>query len=384
MFAAGCPKIPEVPQTEVRRNVSVKTVEPKAIEIPVKLPVTLKAREEILLRSAGGGLIVDLPYEEGAQVPASQLPKAGWIEIDNYLKDHTGATDDELLGRNLAYLEGMKAFAHIDDRAARINFRDAQSQCDAATRALNRVLSYKDSSEAVIDNARTARAAARANCDRLRKMIEDSYITNPAAGVLKTRSRRLGEYVNGGELLGTVAVLDPLVAEFYVTEGHREAVKAGQTVNIEIQSVSDINGQPVKVPAKIRLVDAVAHAQTHSFRVEADIANPEHKLPAGVFGTLHLVVYQRDNAITAPLSALKLKGDKVSVFVVESGKAKEITDVKVGHIADEWVELLGDKLKKGQKLVVTGAQMIADGDLVEIRTDPTEALAQPKAKDGRS
>lgn len=391
LVLSGCmPEMPEVPNEPVRRNVAVETVKTVPIEIPVSLPVTLKPREEIELRAKAAGTLLDLPFEEATVVPASALPASTWVESEEFLKANAGigATEDACLYRNLAHLNGLKPFALVDDRAARIMFRDAQAQYDAASRALARLLNYKDSTEAAVDTARTQKLAARAACDRLRHAIEDCYVGNPRQGVLTKRLRRAGEYVNSGELIGTIAVLDPLVAELHVPEAHRHAVEIGDEISITIQSVKDKLGTPAAVKGKIRLIAQVAHAQTHSFRVEADVANPDLKLPAGVFGTTKLVIYRKADAIRVPLTALKLKKDKVSVFLMigdkSDKKVKEIENVKLGHFYGDWAEVLGESIKPGQKVVVSGAQLLADGDLVVERTDPTLAKAADGAKDGRS
>lgn len=385
LLAACAQKPPQAEEGPVRRNVSIQLLEPKPISVTIKLPVTLRAREEIELRAAAPGVILNLPFEEGQDVPASVMPAATWLEADAFLKANPGAsaTDEATLLRNLAHLEGLSCFAHIDDRAARVNFREAQSQYDAASRALARVLSYKDSTEAQVDNARTAMVAARAHCDRLRQAIQDAYVLAPRAGVLKKRQRRAGEYVNGGELLGIVAVMDPLVAELHLPEAHRHAVGVGSEFEVEVQSVRDALDKPVLVRARVRQIDALAHPQTHTFRIEADIDNPGRKLPAGVFGTTHIVTYRADNALTVPLTALRLRGEQVSLFVVRDGVAREIKNIRLGRIHSEWAELLGDSVKPGQNIVVSGTQLLGDGDLVVVREDPTARPAAANGKDGR-
>ncbi|MBE7491038.1 MAG: efflux RND transporter periplasmic adaptor subunit [Planctomycetes bacterium] len=384
--AAGCaPGLPQAEEGVVKRNVAVKLMQPQPVEIRLKLPVTLRAREIIELRAPVAGTLLELPYEEGARVEASAVPAARWLELDTYLKDNPGlaVTDERVLTRNLAHLNGVRTFALVDDRALRVNFAEAQAQYDAAARTLARVAGYKDSSEQQLDSARTALVAARAQCDRLLRLIADCRVTVPAPGVLLKRLRRVGEYVNGGELVATVAVLDPLVAELHLPEAHRPAVGPGTELDIEIQSVTDALGKPAHVKARVRMVDAVAHAQTHTFRVEADIANADHALPAGVFGTTYLMVYRAENALTVPLSALRLRGESVSLFVVEGGKAREITGISLGKFSDTWAELLGDKVRPGQQVVVSGTQLIADGDEVVIRQDPTAAPAGQGARDGQ-
>jgi RND family efflux transporter MFP subunit len=388
LVLAGCmPEMPEIPNEPVRRNVAVELVKPQLIEIPVKLPVNIKPREVIELRAKLAGTLISLPFEESNVVPASELPASTWIELDEFTKANPGVAplDEACMFRNLKHLEGLKPFALVDDRAARINFRDAQVQYDAAVRALARVQNYKDSTEAAVDMARTQALAARAACDRLRHMIEDCYVNNPRQGVLTKRMRRAGEYVNVGELIGTVAVLDPLTAELHVPEAHRHALSVGMTLNIAMESVKDALGEPIAIEAKVRLVDAVAHELTHSFRVEADIANPDLKLPAGVFGTTRLIVYRKEAGLRVPLTALKLKKDKISLFVIAADKkVKEIENVTLGRFHDDWAEVLGDAIKPGQEVVVAGAQLLADGDMIAIQVDPTAAKDAKGAKDGRS
>jgi multidrug efflux pump subunit AcrA (membrane-fusion protein) len=157
------------------------------------------------------------------------------------------------------------------------------------------------------------------------------------------------------------------------------------TLNIALESVKDALGEPIAIEAKVRLVDAVARELTHSFRVEADIANPDLKLPAGVFGTTRLIVYRKEAGLRVPLTALKLKKDKISLFVIAADKkVKEVENVTLGRFHDDWAEVLGDAIKPGQEVVVAGAQLLADGDMIAIQVDPTAAKDAKGAKDGRS
>lgn len=361
-----------------RRSVVTQLAKPELLELKVKLPVLLKPFEEVQLRATAGGTLLALPWEEGALVPASAVPEGSWLDADEFVQQEKTAgrapTEDEIVLRNLRHLAGVKPFARVDDRQLVQSFREAQLQYDAAVRALHRTQRYPDSTEAQIDQARTARDATRAACERLRGLLRDCYVCSPVAGVLTVRERRSGEFVAPGELLGTVVVLDPLVAELHVPEADRHAVRVGDRLTIEFASIKDTAGKPVTREAVVTLLDDVAHPSTHTFRAEAQIANADRGLPAGIFGTTQVVTYRRADALVVPPTALRLRGDRISLFVVqEDGRARELADVKLGRMSPEWVELLEGGPKAGERVVVVGAALLTDGDEVAIQPDPTRS-----------
>lgn len=354
------------------RSVIAQPVKPQHLDVSIRLPVNIKPKEVIELRAPTSGTIRSLPYEKEDVVPASKLPAPQWLEVEEFtagLPEGEKPTDAQTALRNLRHLQGFESFARIDSTQLEESFWEAQASYDQAVRDLKRTEEYAQSTGAQLDQARTRRSMARANVNRMLAMIHDTYVCSPVEGVLIEKLRHEGEYVNGGELIGKVAVMHTLVAELEIPEAHRSALALGKEIEVVIGSLKGPDGNALKRTGKIALIDSVAHPTTHSFTVEIHIDNPDRALPAGVFGTVRIVTYSKPDALVVPLSALKLNGPRRSLIVAEgdpeSGKAKEIANIEIGNLTQDWVEIRGDALKPGMLVVTFGAQGLTDGDTIK-------------------
>ncbi|MBZ0137146.1 MAG: efflux RND transporter periplasmic adaptor subunit [Planctomycetes bacterium] len=357
--------------SKAMRSVIAQSVQPQPLDVSIKLPVTIRPKDVIELRAPVGGAIVNLPYDKGDVIPAASLPPAVWLEAPEFI-DARGpeqpATDAEVALRNLRHLDGFECFARIESTQLEESLWEAQEGYDQAVRDLKRTEEYAQSTGAQLDQARTRRSMARANVNRVLAMINDTYICSPLEGVLIEKLRLEGEYVNGGELIGRVAVMKTLVADLEIPEAHRAAIQVGKEMRVDIGAIKDDAGKAVARMGKVALIDSVAHPQTHSFTVELHIDNADRALPAGIFGTVYVVIYSRPDALVVPLSALKLAGTSKMLYVAVGaegeGTAKELRNIEIGHLGRDWAEIKGDALKPGMKVVVFGAQGLNDGDAI--------------------
>lgn len=358
--------------TQPARSVVVQRVEPQPLEVTIKLPVTIRPRDVIELRAPVAGTLRHMKYEKGDVVPVSKLPEAGWLEAEEFLttvEPDAAPSDEQMALRNLRHLQGFESFARIEAAQLMEGFWEAQVSYDQAVRDLKRTEEYAQSTGAQLDQARTRRSAARAGVSRMLAMIHDTYICNPVEGVLINKHRHEGEYVNMGELIGEVAVMHTLVAELEIPEAQRSAIEVGQEIDIRIGALTDDDGEPLVRKGRVALIDSVAHPTTHSFTVELHIENPDRSLPAGMFGTVYVVIYRNAEALVVPLSTLKLAGPRKSLFLVEGegegAIVRELANVQIGHMTLDWVEIRGDTLKPGARVVTFGAQSLGDGDRIK-------------------
>ena len=351
------------------RSVVAQPVEPQQLDVTIKFPVVIRPIDTYELRAPMSGTIQHMKYERGDIVLASALPASTWIEPTRSGEDQPSEadmSDEKIALRNLQHLEGFECFARIDSTQLKENFWEAQVSYDQAVRDLKRTEDYAQSTGAQLDQARTRKSMARASVNRVLGMIHDSYVCSPGEGVLTEKMRNEGEYVNMGELIGKVAVMDTLVAELEIPEAHRSQIKVGDEIGVVIGSLKDDSGNPLKRTGTVALIDSVAHPVTHSFTVELHIDNADRELPAGIFGTVRVVVYSSPDAMVVPLSALKLNGPRKSLFIAtgdpDEGTVKELGDIEIGNLTQDWVEIRGTKLKKGMLVVTFGAQSLTDGD----------------------
>ncbi|CAG0929455.1 partial Toluene efflux pump periplasmic linker protein TtgD, partial [Planctomycetaceae bacterium] len=299
-----------------------------------------KPREVIELRATASGIIADLPFKENDNVPASASPQT------------------------VEKVEELKPIARIEDTELQTALKDRELRLESARRALKRVLDYADSTKEQIDAAQTGFDAANTAHKAAEQAIRNTYIVSPMQGVLTRRLRQKGEFVNHGELIGIVSVLTPMVINLDVPESHVARLKQGDELSV---SFAALDGLVRK--AKVSLVDRVAHAQTHTFRVEMEMDAADGKVPAGVFGTLMLVIYDNADALVIPVDAIKLEGDKKFVMLIGAdGKASK-REIEIGQFTQNQVEVVRG-LNPGDKIAVLGARLLNDGDAVVIRDEP--------------
>ena len=384
MLAACAPPGPPTGENaKALRNVVAQLVQPQPLSVQIKLPVNIRPLHEIELRAATGGVLTSQPFDKGDTIPASSIPEAQWLELDEFMQQHPEAAPEDAALRNMAHLTDFNAFAQTEHAQLIEALRETQSAYDQAARDLKRAQDYPQTTAAQLDQARTRKVGARAAVNRVLAMLHDSYICAPMAGTMTARMRRQGEYVNQGELIGTMAVMETLVADLHVPEAHHNALKVGDTMSVRIGSAREDSGEFVMREAVITRIDPMAHPITHSFTVEMRIDNADLSLRAGVLGTTQLTIYSREEAMIVPLSSVRLNGRERSLFVLpvnHNGKVQELKDIKLGHLTNEWVEIKDERLVSGMRVITFGAHHLSDGDSIKF----TEKDPYVAANGGRS
>lgn len=339
-FITACSQPPAAEKPEVVHYITALVIKPQRFKVEIKLPCLTKPREVIELRATASGIIADLPYQENDNVPASASPQT------------------------VEKVEELKPIVRIEDTELQTAFKDRELRLESARRALKRVLDYADSTKEQIDAAQTGFDAANTAFKAAQQAIRNTYIVSPMAGVLTQRMRQKGEFVNHGELIAIVNVLTPMVVKLDVPEAHATRLKQGQEQSITFAALDGMTRK-----AKVSLVDRVAHAQTHTFRVELEMDNADGAIPAGVFGTMMLKIYDKPDALVIPVDAIKLEGNKKFVMLVGAdGKASK-REVEIGQFTQNSVEVTNG-LKAGDKIAVLGARLLNEGDAVVIREEP--------------
>jgi HlyD family secretion protein len=92
--------------------------------------------------------------------------------------------------------------------------------------------------------------------------------------------------------------------------------------------------------------------------VIADFIEPDTPLGDGYRVEARIVIWETNEALKAPLSALFRSGQRWNTFVVESGLAKR-REVETGHRADFEVEVLNG-LREGESVIAHPSNLVAD------------------------
>ena len=189
---------------------------------------------------------------------------------------------------------------------------------------------------------------------------QNTFVKAQFDGVISAKNYEDGELYSGQPILvlTQIATLKALIA---VPESYFPYVRQGMKVQIE----SDIYPGE-KFPATIEVIYPTVDASSHTFQVKVRIPNGSLKLRPGMYVHTRVEMGQV-SAVTVPYEAVqKMTGSNERyVFVNEDGIAKRVF-VEMGQRYDEKVEILGDALREGDRLVTVGQAKLVDGMAINV------------------
>jgi membrane fusion protein (multidrug efflux system) len=197
---------------------------------------------------------------------------------------------------------------------------------------------------------------------------ENTKLTAPFYGIVSGKYFEAGEMYSGAPIptIGKSAILslvqiDRLKILLAVSEKYFPMVNKGMPATV----ISDI--YPDKVfEGKVFNIYPTIDPTSRSFNIEISLDNTGELLRPGMFCRVRLDL-DREEAIVLPsIAILKLQGSNDRyLFIEENGIAKRIP-VTLGKRYNEFVEVISDELKEGDKLIIRGQARLLDGMRVTV------------------
>jgi membrane fusion protein YbhG len=185
--------------------------------------------------------------------------------------------------RNLYEKESATAKMKEDAEA---RYQVAQAQREAAQQALLKVRKLSRPEEVRAAEARLAQAEA--GRDLLKKTIADATTISPVSGIVTHKAVEAGEFVGPGTPLLTIADLDKVRLNIYVTEVELGRVRLGQQAEIRIDSHPDrsLSGTVIFISPEAEFTPKNVQTREERvklvYRVKIEIPNPEGILKPGM------------------------------------------------------------------------------------------------------
>ena len=326
----GSPRPPETVSAEAVRS---ETWQPQVSAIG-----TLTAVDGIDITPQVGGVVKDIKFDSGQDVKKGDL----LVVLD---------TDTEVA--DMRSLEAQLANAETELKRKE-------------TLAANGI-----SPRAALDTSRTLAETLRANIEKLKAQIAQKTIYAPWDGRLGLREISLGSYLAPGQKMVWLQKIDPIYADFTVTELDYARIAKGLPV------ATRFNAWPNEAfKGEIETIDPRTSGESRMITVRARIANPEGKLLPGMYADVLVDEGKPEQVVTVPQTALtfSLYGDNVLVVVPATKldpKAKpeelaiERRFVKAGQVREGRVQILSG-LQPGDQVVTAGQNKIDQGSKVVI------------------
>ena len=324
---AGCRPPAEAPPPQLRQVVVAPVVFTKDLR-SIEAPGVLARRLEATLSFKVGGVVAEVAVRAGETVRRGQV---------------------------LARLDP----AEIDAQVAQARSALAKAQRDADR--VGRLQAERVATLEQLQNAKTAVELAEAQLRVAEFNRRFATIEAPADGRILRRLAEPNELVGLGQpVLGFGGEADGWVFRAGVAEREVRRLAVGDAATLVFHGPPDLS-----VPAAITQIAEAADPQTRTFEVELNVPSPPAALRSGAVGTLTLAKPGPVARPRVPLSAL-LEGHGRSAFLFSlNPDARTVRRRQVeieGLLTD--AALLASALAEGERIVITGAEYLRDGEAV--------------------
>ncbi|WP_003542335.1 efflux RND transporter periplasmic adaptor subunit [Desulfotomaculum nigrificans] len=227
---------------------------------------------------------------------------------------------------------------------SKVEFEQAESGLISAQAGLKMA-------QAQLQQSQVAISTARDN-------LSNATVTSPISGVVAAVNIDVGEMASPQVTSVTVVQLDSTKVKVNVSENVIDSIKTGTGVPVTIDALNKtITGTILSVSPK-------ADPTTHAFAVEIELPNKQGEIKAGMVARLNLSTGTSQGVLAVPTDAVIERDGQYTLFLLENGRAKEVS-VKVGVTSGDLTEIKAG-LKEGQTVIVKGNRLVADGQKVKV------------------
>jgi RND family efflux transporter MFP subunit len=251
---------------------------------------------------------------------------------------------------------GAVAKQQLDDVDAR--YKSASIQLEAAKRELSLVADKAGSQANDIVTGQVD--AASAQLDFAKSQLDATVIRSPIAGLVSYRGIEAGEIVGNSTLAFVVIDDSSVLAEAGLSERQVGHVARGMAVQVLVPAL----GQ-TPFDGRVDSVSPAPDPQGQLYSVRVRIPNAKGSIKGGMIAKLKLPLEARPGAVVAPEQALFSESGGDYAFVAakkpDGSYKAERRSLRLGESDGESVEIL-EGLTPGELVVVSGKELIADGD----------------------
>ncbi len=316
------------PQQGFAVNVVVAPVERQKVIEAIDLVGSLTSNERVEIKSEISGLISKIHFEEGNTVQEGRL---------------LVALDDQKLRARLA--------------EAKANFTLARTNRDR-----NKILlESKTISEQTYDQSIGDFDSAAATLELRKRELEDARIVAPFDGVVGYRQVSPGQFIQVGQTMTVLVNMNPIKANFDVPERFIGQLQTGQRIEIMVAAYAQST-----FTGEVYFISPEVEVTTRNVLVRAFIDNESGLLKPGMFGSLKLVLQEKEDALVIPESALIMRANQSMVMIVDDENTAQMRTVWAGIRMEGALEIL-EGLSAGEKVIVEGHQKVGPGTPVNPR-----------------
>ena len=368
-------------------SVKVWLVEAKATESGTRYSATIRPNSQVELAFKVGGYvaqILQVPGHNGRlrEVQEGDRVQKGGVLARLRASDYQvkrnqvhatlaeGKAAQEQARSVLTEAEASLEQAHADYNRAKnlLQMQSlARSDFDAAKARYEVAQASVEQARAQLKMAEARVAAVQAQLAESEIALGDTTLVAPMDGTILKRHVELGSLAAPGTVMFELADTSSVKVVFGVPDVVMQTLALGSPLSVSSEAIP---GRRFR--GTISRLSPSADPTSRIFEVELLIANPKNELKPGMVVGLEMADPRHVPGKPAiPLSAIvrsKTVPTGYAVYVVDdSGEQTraQLRDITLGHPQGNHIEVLSG-LNAGERVVVVGATLVADGDPVRI------------------
>ena len=264
---------------------------------------------------------------------------------------------------------------HKGDVLARLRqdeFRDQVTDAEASLQQAqadyeraSQLYENRSVSKAEYDAAYARYTAGRARQSQAVISLSDATLRSPIDGVILKRAVEVGSLAGPSAAAFTVADTRVVKVVFGVPDIVVSGLELGETLAIQAEAIP---GEVLQ--GRITRISPSADPNSRVFEVEAALPNPSGRLKVGMLATLRMDDGATDAEAYVPLAAVvRPAGDStgygVYVVVESSAPVARLRRVTLGEVSGNRIAVR-EGLAQGERVIVRGATIVADGQTVRV------------------
>lgn len=352
---AGCGSSPEKTLTPVR----VQQVTSGVTEGPLRFTATVNPYSQVSLEFKVDGYVREILQVKGA---------------DGRMRDIQEG-DEVTKGSALAKIDDTEYASKVTE--AKSQLAEARASLEKSSAEFERATILFSTESVTINDYDQAREefqvsvaqveGGKAEVTGAEQNLAYCTMRPPMNGVLLKRDIEVGSYVRPGTQGFVLADVTSVKVLFAVPDVVLGDVKLGEEMSVTTESVPD-----TFFKGRVTEIAPEAGSRSRVFNVEITIPNRDNVLKPGMIAALALdTTGKKVPVILLPLGSIvrsSTDGHKFAVFVLDESDGKPTAakrDVVLGSVFGNNVAVVGG-LTQGEKVIVMGAQIIRDGQAVNV------------------
>jgi len=314
---------------DARLPVTVVVITPEPVSNLVLSSGTVRANEEVDLRSETSGLVVRIGFVEGARVRKGDI----LVKID----------DSELRAQR-SKLESESKVAHEKERRRKQLFDKQNISPEDYELALNELNAIKAELELI--EARITKTAIRA----------------PFDGLIGLRYVSEGSYVSPDVRIASLQNIRRVKVDFAIPEKYAGFIRKGQQIEFRV------SGRPERNRGEIYAIEPKIDPVTRSVLIRAVSPNEGERIMPGGFAEVELELERIPEALMVPAQAIvpDLEGQKV--YLYRAGFAEEAR-VDIGLRTAAKIQIVRG-IRPGDTVLTSGLLQVVPGTPVRLAEAP--------------